>query len=117
MDATFSQEFGQVSIRQAEAEGGADGQRDDVVWEAIPIEGGTGTLREASSTYTVELPCLSIPTRLGALLAATSIALHHVPFLTMNHDAVYLTSPPPNGTSQRCTNDFRTIALYASTMN
>ena len=53
---------------------------------------------ESTCPTPVELACLSIPSRLGEFLAATSITLHPVAFLRMNHDAVYPTSAPPNGT-------------------
>ena len=53
-----------------------------------------GTLR----THTAYGGDTVLPAVAHELLAATSIALHHVPFLPINHDAVYATSAQPNGT-------------------
>ena len=54
-----------------------------------------GTLR----THTAYGGDTVLPAVAHELLAATSIALHLVPFLVRSPDAVYPTSPLPNGTS------------------
>ena len=90
MHATFCSQLSQIDIGQSEAQRPADGKGNDVVGKTIPTERGGGADREASSACTtpIELASLSISSRLGEFLAATSIALHPGPFLQRSPDAV-----------------------------